>query len=74
VLTGELAWIRDAFWELGTCRPGGMGMAPIPWTAIKEYADAEGVLDRHRFEALIRRMDREIMDAYRRRYEEGKRG
>lgn len=34
----EFLW--DAFEELNTCRMSfGMGIAPIPWTAMKEYAD-----------------------------------
>ena len=32
----ELYW--DAFLDLSTCRPTGMGMGPIPWSAIRDYA------------------------------------
>ena len=28
----------SAFFDLTTCRPSGMGICPIPWTAIREYA------------------------------------
>jgi len=32
----ELYW--DAFWDLSTCRPAGMGAGPIPWSVIRDYA------------------------------------
>lgn len=32
----ELYW--GAFFDLNTCRQVGMGIAPIPWTSILEYA------------------------------------
>lgn len=32
-----------AFWELTTTRNTGMGLVPISWTAVKEYADASGL-------------------------------
>lgn len=53
-----------AFWELTTCRPGGMTLAPIPWLAIREYAkassfDEEQTDDLHYF---IRVMDNAYMD------------
>lgn len=52
----------DAYFELATCRPVGMGLGPIPWTAIHEYAEANGVQDGERFVRLIRAMDREILN------------
>ena len=27
----------DAFWDLSTCRPNGMGAGPIPWNVIHDY-------------------------------------
>lgn len=51
--------------ELATCRPVGMGVGEIPYTAIREYAAEEGVRDRHRFRTLIRYMDRMILARYR---------
>lgn len=30
----------DAFFELNTCRTVGMGLGPIPWTAVIDYARA----------------------------------
>jgi hypothetical protein len=47
--------------ELSTCRPSGMSLSPIPFSAIVQYADEDGVLDRHRFRKLIRRMDNFIL-------------
>lgn len=35
-----LELFMDAFFELNTCRQVGLGMAPIPWTSIKDYAEA----------------------------------
>ena len=29
----------DAFFDLSTCRPIGMGMGPIPWSVIRDYAE-----------------------------------
>lgn len=29
----------NAFWDLTTDRPGGMGLLPIPWYAIQRYAE-----------------------------------
>ena len=29
----------QAFGDLNTCRQTGMGVGPIPWTAIQEYCD-----------------------------------
>ena len=42
---------------LGSCRHYGMGPGPIPWTATRHYAEANGVLAIERFEYLIERMD-----------------
>lgn len=50
----------DAFFELGTCR-GGMG-GPIPWTAMRQYAESVGIEDGEDFDMfvyLIRVMDNE---------------
>lgn len=43
---GMDAWLIHAFSELSTCRPSSMGgVAPIPWSAIAEYADRHGLDD-----------------------------
>ncbi len=50
----------SAFWELGTCRPIGMGGAGyIPWTAIDQYARRKKYSDEE-FDVLlymVRKMD-----------------
>lgn len=53
----------DAFFELNTCRQIGMGVAPIPWTCVKDYAVAYD-LDDVQTEDLfhhIRLMDQEFI-------------
>lgn len=30
----------SAFWDLNSCRPGVWGLAPIPWSAMMDYARA----------------------------------
>lgn len=48
-----------AFNDLSTCRQIGMGIGPVPWTAIQEYGSMQG-LGQDQFEALhyhIARMD-----------------
>lgn len=47
----------DAFAELATCRPGGMDVQPIPFTAIIEYARIYEVGDFEEFKEIIRMMD-----------------
>lgn len=32
----------EAFIELSTCRDHGMGIGPIPWTAVDRYAERHG--------------------------------
>lgn len=52
-----------AFWELSTCRPIGMGVGQIPWTAIDQYAARQG-WEGERYEDLVdftRAMDRTFM-------------
>lgn len=51
----------DAFRDLGTCRPVGFGLAPIPWTAIHDYAVANGVRDEDRFVRLVRALDGHLL-------------
>lgn len=53
----------SAFWDLHTDRPVGMGVGPIPFGAIDQYAARYSIDDLDDFEAfreLIRAMD----DAY----------
>lgn len=49
-----------AFWELTSCRQYGMGVGPIPWTAIKEWCEVNYTLDEPDFEyfsAVLRGLD-----------------
>lgn len=55
---GPLDFYTDAFLELGTCRPVGMGLAPIPFTAIIEYSRIYELEDVEEFAYLMRLMDR----------------
>jgi hypothetical protein len=57
-----------AFAALSTDRQVGMGIGPIPWTALDRYAERHGINDpdeRERFERLIRAMDREFVKWHR---------
>lgn len=53
----------NAYLELASCRPVGFGKARIPWTAIHEYAVANGIDDEARFVRLVRVMDAVILDS-----------
>lgn len=52
-----------SFKELGTCRPVGMGVGPIPFTSIAEYARIFEVEGEDFFELLyyVREMDDEYL-------------
>jgi hypothetical protein len=53
----------NAFMDLSTCRNNGMGVGPIPITAIYEYCDRQG-FDEDICEALfdhVRAMDSEFI-------------
>ena len=54
----------SAFANLSTCRDIGMGVGPIPWTAIAEFADRAKLapIARRVFEAVINTLDRAILD------------
>lgn len=58
----ELYW--TAFHELNSCRSFGMGLGPIPHTAILDYAQAYGFSE-DQFDTLVfhvRAMDRAYLD------------
>lgn len=66
-------WLRaeyEAFFELATCRTE---LNPIPWTALHQYAVANGFADTHedlyRFTKLIRAMDVRYIEILRERHE-----
>jgi hypothetical protein len=66
----ELYWW--AYQDLSTCRPAGGfgGLFPIPWTAVKDYAEAND-LDQDQTEDLVyfvRRMDTEFLRWYEKKH------
>ena len=77
-ITEGLELYLDAFAELGTCRISAGGMAPIPVTAIADYARHYDVGDMDDFLHIIRSMDDRLMELEREKDEkkkpEGKNG
>ncbi len=61
--TAELFYIK-AFWDLSTCRSFGMGIGPIPWTAIKLYSESKqlDLENEECFIYVIRQMDESYID------------
>ena len=51
-----------AFKELNSCRDVGMGLSPIPFTAIVDYARIYDVGEFEEFLELIRMMDEQFLD------------
>lgn len=51
----------EAFHELSSCRQIGLGLGPIPYTAIVEYCDRNEMDVDHTVE-IIRRMDGALLD------------
>lgn len=51
----------DAFSDLSTCRPGGMDLLPIPFTAIVEYSRLYDVGEFEEFRAIIQMMDNQVL-------------
>jgi hypothetical protein len=41
----EMRFYLDAFWTLSTDRTYGMGIGPIPWSAVDRYAQRLGIAD-----------------------------
>jgi hypothetical protein len=60
-LLGPLDFYTAAFLELGTCRPSGLELTPIPFTAIAEYSRIYELEDVEEFAYLMRSMDRTFM-------------
>ena len=52
----------DSFRELNTCRAGGMGLSPIPFSSIVEYAKIYEVEEFEEFLYCIRVMDNKYME------------
>ncbi len=65
-LEQHLVWVWNAFQQLSNCRQVGMGVGPIPWTAIDAYATRHCIRDEDDFDEfryLIVAMD-EVYMAY----------
>ncbi len=59
---GALVFYLDAFRELSTCRPGGMDLLAIPFTAIAEYSMIWGLDDFEDFSYIIRILDNTFLE------------
>ncbi len=57
-----LEFYLDAFRDLSTCRPGGMDIRPIPFTAIAEYFRIYELVDFDEFSDVIRRLDNAFLE------------
>ena len=44
-MDAQAALFIRAWHDLGTCRQVGMGVGPIPWTAVMQWAQIEGLDD-----------------------------
>lgn len=58
-----MPFFLEAFFELTTERPGGMGMMAIPWSKIRQFAEAHGFDGESLsdFHHIIRLMDDHFM-------------
>ena len=56
-------FLWDAFWELSSERQMGMGLGPIPYRALRSYADDGGIVGDHfdLFRSVIRQLDGEYL-------------
>ncbi len=56
-------FIWDAFWELSSERQIGMGLGPIPYRAVRAFANDHGVFGDHfdHFKMVIRLLDGEYL-------------
>lgn len=63
ILLPGLEMYLTAFNRLSTCRQIGMGVGPIPWTAIGVYADQEELDEEHRSDLyyFVERLDCEFL-------------
>ena len=69
-------WIMRAYSDLSTCRPIGMGVGPIPWTAVDTYCERKGLVGDARlvFEVCIRALDHHELAEYAAQMKGGARG
>ena len=56
-----LEFYLDAFRELSSCRPGGLDLQPIPFTAIAEYSRIYDIGGLDEFSSVIRKMDDAVL-------------
>jgi len=54
---GPYGFYIEAFFEISTCRSTGMGIGPIPFTSVVEYARIYNIEDVEDFLYYIRRLD-----------------
>jgi hypothetical protein len=61
-----LEWVYLAFMELSTCRAMGLTLGPIPWTAIRDYANELELVEysRELLFSAIRGLDRVLLEYY----------
>lgn len=60
----------EAFYDLNSCRQSGWGLSPIPWTAMRDYAEAFD-FDEDQAESLFHHVP--VLDqAFRKYHEERK--
>lgn len=59
---GGFEFYFDAFRELSTCRPGGLDIQAIPFTAIVEYSRIYETGDFDDFVHIMRTMDNIYLD------------
>lgn len=52
-----LQFYLEAFRELSSCRPGGMDILPIPFTAVVTYCQVYGIEELDDFLYIIRDLD-----------------
>ncbi len=61
--TDGLDFYVDAFRELSSCRPGGLDLQAIPFTAIAEYSRIYELGDFDDFAWIIRLMDNVFLES-----------
>lgn len=54
-----------SFWDLNSCRNLSMGYCPIPWTAIREYAEFHNIDDFEEFKEIIMKFDERFYEIIR---------
>jgi len=70
--TTGFEWLWEAFVVLSSCRQSGMGIGPIPWTAIQRYAEVHGFDEEETW--LVHGVTRHLDDIFIRHHNEKQRG